>query len=488
MTLLSQRTRSGESSSPTEILIIVCAGVVLASLDLFIVNVALPQIARDLNAPNLAELSWVLNAYAIVYASLLVFFGRLADRYRRDRAFLLGVAVFTLASAACAASSSVGMLIAFRVVQAAGAALLTPTSLSLVLASHEPHRRQGAVRAWTAVGGVAAAIGPVIGGLLVTASWRWVFLVNVPIGLITMAVAWRRLPRVDGHDIERPDTLGVVLSAAWVGLLTFGLVEGPDWGWASGSVDAVLAASAVLLALFVLHCRRSRTPLVDPELFRSRQFTGASVVAVFFSAAFGAMLLSVVLWEQDAWHWSALRSGLGIAPGPLMVPVMSFLVAGHLIRRYGAALVISLGSLAFAAGTAWWALAVTSIPDYASGIVGGMLLTGAGVGLTLPTVMATAAGSLPPHAFATGSAVVNMIRQAGLAIGVAVLIAVLGQGATSLTAFQHGWWVIAALSAAGIIPALTLLHPGGHREQSASSLGRWRGGPAVRSFIFDFKY
>jgi EmrB/QacA subfamily drug resistance transporter len=470
MTLLSQRTRSGESSSPTEILIIVCAGVVLASLDLFIVNVALPQIARDLHAPNLAELSWVLNGYAIVYASLLVFFGRLADRYRRDRAFLLGVAVFTLASAACAASSSVGMLIAFRVVQAAGAALLTPTSLSLVLAAHEPHRRQGAVRAWTAVGGVAAAIGPVIGGLLVTASWRWVFLVNVPIGLITLVVGWRRLPRVDGHDIERPDALGVVLSAAWVGLLTFGLVEGPDWGWASGSVDAVLAASAVLLALFVLHCRRSRTPLVDPELFRSRQFTGASVVAVFFSAAFGAMLLSVVLWEQDAWHWSALRSGLGIAPGPLMVPVMSFLVAGHLIRRYGAALVISLGSLAFAAGTAWWALAVTSIPDYASGIVGGMLLTGAGVGLTLPTVMATAAGSLPPHAFATGSAVVNMIRQAGLAIGVAVLIAVLGQGATSLTAFQHGWWVIAALSAAGIIPALTLLHPGGHREQSASSL------------------
>jgi EmrB/QacA subfamily drug resistance transporter len=457
MTLLTQRARPGKASSPREILTIVCAGVVLASLDLFIVNVALPQIARDLRAPNLAELSWVLNGYAIVYASLLVFFGRLADRYRRDRAFLLGVAVFTLASAACAASTSVGMLIAFRVVQAGGAALLTPTSLGLVLASHEPRRRHGAVRAWTAVGGLAAAIGPVIGGLLVTASWRWVFVVNVPIGLVTLAVGWRRLPAVPGHDIERPDPLGVVLSAAGVGLLTFGLVEGPDWGWGSASVEVILVASVILLGLFVLHCRRSRTPLVQPELFRSRQFTGASVVALFFSAAFGGMLLSVVLWEQDAWHWSALRSGLGIAPGPLMVPLLSFLVAGRLIRRFGPAFVISLGSLAFAAGVAWWALAVTSVPDYASGIVGGMLLTGAGVGLTLPTMMATATGSLPPHSFATGSAVVNMIRQTGIAVGVAVLIAVLGQGTAGLAAFEHGWWVIAGLSLAGIVPALALL-------------------------------
>ena len=205
----------------------------LASLDLFIVNVALPSIARDLGAADLSELSWVLNGYAIVYAALLVFFGRLADRYRRDRAFLLGVAVFTAASAACAASTSVGMLVAFRLVQAAGAALLTPTSLGLVLASYPPERRQGAVRAWTAVGGLAAAIGPVAGGLLVAASWRWVFLVNVPIGIAALVVGWRRLPAVPGHDTERPDPLGVVLVTAGVGLLTLGLVKGPDWGWGS---------------------------------------------------------------------------------------------------------------------------------------------------------------------------------------------------------------------------------------------------------------
>jgi EmrB/QacA subfamily drug resistance transporter len=454
------RTSPRAAAGPTEVLVIVCAGVILASLDLFIVNVALPRIAKDLGG-DLSGLSWVLNGYAIVYASLLVFFGRLADRYRRDRAFLLGVAVFTVASAACAASTSVGTLVGFRLVQAAGAALLTPTSLGLVLASFRPERRQGAVRAWTAVGGLSAAIGPVIGGLLVTASWRWVFLVNVPVGIAALAIGWRRLPAVPGHPIERPSPVGVVLATAGVGLLTLGLVKGTDWGWGSAPTDSVLAAAAVLIGLFVLHCRHSRTPLVHPELFRSRQFTGASIIAIFFSASFGAMLLSVVLWEQGAWGWSALRAGLAIAPGPLMVPLVSFLVAGGLIRRYGPAVVISLGSMAFGAGVAWWALAVTTSRDYLSGLLGGMILTGVGVGLTLPTMMATATSSLPPAAFATGSAVINMIRQTGLALGVALLVAVLGtslaHGAPRLVTFQHGWWVSAAISFAAIVPALALL-------------------------------
>lgn len=456
---------TAKASSPTEVLVIACAAVVLASLDVFIVNLALPQIAREFGTSDLSSLSWILNGYAIVYASLLVFFGRLADRYRLDRAFLLGMAIFTGASAACAASFSLEMLIGFRVVQAAGAALLTPTSLALVLASYDPERRQGAVRAWTAVGGIGAAIGPAVGGLLATASWRWVFLVNVPLGVAALLAGWRRLPEVAGHATERPDPLGAVLATAGVGLLTFGLVKGPGWGWYSPSIAGVLVAAALLVLGFVLHCLNSRTPLIHPELFRSRLFTGASIVAMFFSCAFGALLLSIVLWEQEAWGWSALRSGLGISPGPLMVPVISFGVAGHLIRRYGSALVISAGSVFFSAGLAWWALAVTSTPNYFSGVLGGILLTGIGVGLTLPTMMATAAASLSSHSFATGSAVINMIRQTGLALGVAVLVAVLGTAATHhalrLEAFQHAWWLTAAISAAGILPALTLLRRSG---------------------------
>jgi EmrB/QacA subfamily drug resistance transporter len=479
---MTERTMRGTApgtaatgTAPRTVLIIVTAGVVLAGLDLFVVNVALPQIARDFGTPNLGELSWVLNGYAIVYASLLVFFGRMADRYRRDLGFLLGVAVFTAASAACAAASSVAMLVGFRLVQAAGAALLTPTSLGLVLAVYEPERRAGAVRAWTATSGVAAALGPVIGGLLVTASWRWVFLINVPIGIAALVAGWRLLPHIPGHATERPDPLGVILATAGVAVLTFGLVEGSAWGWGSASVSGTLAAAAVLIALFVVHCLRARNPLIDPSLFRSRGFTGASVVALIFSAAFGAMLLSIVLWEQGVWGWSALRAGLAIAPGPLMVPLVSFGVAGRLINRYGPAPVIALGGLAFAAGVAWWAVAIQVQPDYVADVLGGMMITGIGVGLTLPTLMAAGSSSLPPRSFATGSGVINMLRQTGLALGVAILVAVLGRatdrGSTALGAFQHAWWVIAALSSASIIPALVLLRSGRSAAPLAAETG-----------------
>ena len=220
------------------------------------------------------------------------------------------------------------------------------------------------------------------------------------------------------------------------------------------------AAAAVLIGLFVLHCLKSQTPLVHPSLFRSRSFTGASLVAIFFSAAFGAMLLSVVLWEQGVWGWSALHAGLAIAPGPIMVPVISFLVAGPLIARYGPAIVISAGSLIFAAGVAWWAVAITAEPNYLSGMFPGMILTGIGVGLTLPTMMATGSTSLPAQSFATGSAVINMIRQTGLALGVAILVAVLGTATgdgSHLDAFRQAWWVTALISLAGVVPAAVLL-------------------------------
>ena len=445
-------TRSAPTASPNLVLVIVCAGVVLASLDLFIVNVALPQVSRSFGATGLDSLSWVLNGYAIVYASLLVLFGRLADRYRRERGFLLGVAVFVAASAACAAATSLPMLVAFRVLQAAGAALLTPTSLGLILATFPVERRQSAVRTWTAVGGLAAALGPAVGGLLVAASWRWVFLVNLPIGVTALIVGWRLLPEVPGHPIPWPDGLSAILITAGVGALTLGLVEGGSWGWGDPRTIGVLVLACALLTLFALRTARHHNPLIDRALFRVRAFTGASAVAVLFSIAFGAMLLSRVLWAQDVWHWSALTTGVSIAPGPIMVPLFSFLVAGRLIARFGAGAVIAAGSTIFAAGMAWMALAAGLDPDYVGDVLGGLVLTGIGVGLTLPTMMGTAAASLPPTSFATGSAVVNMLRQVGLAIGVAVLIAVLGSPnspAEVLAAYQRGWTVTAAIAFAG---------------------------------------
>ncbi len=443
--LLTRRADAGS----TLVLVIVCAGVVLASLDLFIVNVALPSIGRDLHEGNLADLSWVLNAYAIVYAALLVLFGRLAESHRREHAFLLGVVIFTAASAACGLATDLTTLVAFRVVQAAGAALLTPASLSLVLATTEPERRHSAVRAWTSIGGLAAALGPVVGGLLVTLSWRWVFFVNVPIGAVAIIVGWRRLPRVSGHPVPAPDPLAAVLVTAGVSALTLGLVKGGDWGWGSAATVGSLVGAVVLLASFALLCVHHRNPLIDARLFRVRTFTGSSVVALLFSIGFGAMLLSRVLYAEDVWHWSALLTGLSIAPGPIMVPLFAFLVAGRLIARFGPGPVIATGATLFAAGAAWWALSVTIAPHYVADMLGGIILTGIGVGLTLPTFMAAGAAALPAHAFATGSAVVNMLRQVGLAIGVAVLIAVIGTphgDAATLSAYRHGWEMIALAS------------------------------------------
>jgi len=456
MNLLTRR----RDASPAAVLAIVCAGVVLASLDLFIVNVALPDIARDLHTANLADLSWILNAYAIVYASLLVLLGRLAESRRRDTGFLAGVVLFTVASAACGAASSLGMLVAFRIVQAVGAALLTPTSLSLVLATTPAQGRSGAVRTWTAIGGLAAALGPVIGGVLVAASWRWVFLVNVPIGVAAVIVGWRRLPAVPGHPGPRPDALGAALITLGVAALTLGLVKGNDWGWGAPSTVAVLVVALLALALFAVRIARAANPLLDGRLFTVRAFAGASVVALTFSIAFGAMLLSIVLWCQDVWGWSALATGLAVAPGPLMVPLFSFLVAGRLIARLGPGPVIGVGATVFAAGIMWWALAAGLTPDYAGEMLGGMLLTGAGVGLTLPTFMATGTASLPPHALATGSAAINMLRQVGLAVGVAALVAVLGstaRGGDPTGAFQRGWVVIAAASLLAAIAGLVIL-------------------------------
>jgi len=354
------------------------------------------------------------------------------------------------------------MLVAFRVVQAAGAALLTPTSLGLILATFPAERRQTAVRTWTAVGGLAAAAGPVVGGLLVALSWRWVFLVNVPVGVLALVVGWRHLPRVPGHPVTAPDALGAALITGRVAALVLGLVKGGTWGWGDARTVATLASGAAALLAFGAHCIRARNPLIERELFRLRPLIGASAVGLVFSAAFGGMLLSRVLWAQDVWHWSALDTGLAIAPGPIMVPVFSFLVAGRLIARFGPAVVIATGTTIFAAGVVWWALAMGLAPDYVGQMLGGMILTGIGVGLTLPTFMATGAAALPAHSFATGSAAINMLRQIGLAIGVAVLIAVLGSPgspAATLHVYERASYIVAAMAFVSGLVALVLLAP-----------------------------
>ncbi|MER6349332.1 MFS transporter [Streptomyces sp. NPDC001595] len=441
---------------------IVSAGVFVVNLDLFIVNVAVPALSRSFDGASLASLSWVLNAYAIVFAALLVVAGRLADRYGHRRGFLLGLAVFTVASALCAAAPGAGWLIAARVLQAAGAAVLMPTSLALLLVNTPAQRRPRAIRGWAAIGGIAAGLGPVAGGLLVEADWRWVFLVNVPVGVAGLIAGARVLPdaRPD-REGPLPDLAGAALLTLAIGALALGLVKADAWGWSSPGVVGTLAAAVVLGAAFWLRSARHAAPIVELPLLRIPAFTVATVAALLFTVAFAAMLLTSVLWCQQVWGYSAIRTGLAIAPGPLAVPLLA-MTLGPVVRRFGAGRTAALGCLLFAGGLIWWAAALDTDPQYASTFLPGMLMTGIGVGFALPTLVGAAAAALPPHRFATGSAVTTMARQTGSVLGVAVMVTLLGEPRTAhaaLTGFRHGWTAAAAAAGIAAVAALALHRP-----------------------------
>jgi EmrB/QacA subfamily drug resistance transporter len=430
-------------SRRAKVTITVSLAVFMASLDLFIVNIAFPDIQRDFHGTSLASLSWVLNGYAIAFAALLVPAGRWADRAGRKRSFLGGMLLFSAASAACAAAPSVPVLVAARVVQAAGAAFLLPTSLGLLLPEYPPARRGAAVGIWAAVGGVAAAAGPPLGGLLVQAGWRWVFIVNLPVGIGAFLSAARLVRETRDPSGARPDALGAGLFTLAIGSLTLAIVKGPSWGWTGGRVLALFAAAAVLVAAVTLRCFRHPAPLIEPAVVRHRSIAFANLGALLFFTAFGALLLGSVLFLTTVWHHSVLRAGLEIAPGPSMAAIFAF-PGGVLGQRFGQRYIGALGALLFACGGIWFRTHMGAAPNYASEMLPAQLLGGTGVGLVLPTLSAAATGPLPPARFATGTAILGMSRQLGSALGVAILVAIVGHPAAGqlLAAFRDGWLFI----------------------------------------------
>ena len=424
-----------------KVLLITSVGLFMASLDLFIVNIAFPDMARDFSGASLPSLSWVLNAYAIVFAALLVPAGRIADRVGRKKVFILGLLLFAAASGLCAVAPSLGVLVAARVLQAAGGAMMLPTTLGLILPAFPVEQRTLAIGIWSAVGGVAAALGPPIGGLLVELSWRWIFVVNVPIGIVTAIVAARALQEVREPDDGRPDLLGAAELALGIALLTLGIVKGPEWGWADPRALAAFAAAIALVVAFVFRSARHHAPVIELPLLRVRSFALANLAAMVFFAGFGAMLLSGVLLLTELWGYSALKAGLALSPGPLMAAVFA-VPSGRLGGRIGQRPIAVAGGLTFAAGFALILASVGATPEYAGTFLPGFMLGGAGVGMTLGTLPAVAAATLPPDRFATGTAVFGMARQLGAAIGVAVLVALLNDstGGDLLAGLRRGWW------------------------------------------------
>ena len=437
-----------------KVTLVVLVGVFMSSLDLFIVNIAFPAIERSYHGSSFSGLSWILNAYTIVFAALLVPAGRWSDRLGRRRGFLGGLAIFTLASAACAFAPSVAALVAARAVQATGAALMLPTSLGLLLPEFPPHRRAGAIGLWAASGAVAAAFGPPIGGLLVALDWRAVFLVNVPIGIAGIVVGRRVLREHRDASGARPDIAGAALLAAAISALALAIVKAPDWGWTGARTLSLFATVVVLLGAVASRSRRHPAPVIELSLLRSRPVALANLASVVFYAGFSVMLLSSVLYLTGVWHESVITAGLQIAPGPLAAAACSF-PGGLLGARYGQRIVGAAGALLFAAATLW-RLRLGVHPDYAGTFLPAMVVAGAGVGLVMPSLSAAATAPLPPSRFSTGSGVLVMSRQIGSTLGVAILVVLLGNGAHS--AFASAWWFIAA-TAFGAAALLAMLGP-----------------------------
>ena len=439
-----------------KVLLVTGVAVFMAFLDVTIVNVAFPSIRLAFPDASLAELSWVLNAYNIVFAALLVPAGRLADLLGRRRMFFTGMALFLAASAACGLAPSVEVLIGARVVQAAGAALLVPTSLGLLLPEFPPQRRASATALWGAIGGIAAATGPSLGGLLIEWSgWRLVFFVNLFLGAAVLVPA-RRLLR-ETRDPDRgavPDALGIALLAGGVGALSLAIVEAPSWGWGSTRVVGAFVAAAVLLGGFVWRSAVHAHPVLELSLFRVRSFAAACAGVGVFALGFYAVLLANILFLTSIWGYSTLEAGFAVTPGPLMAALSSAL-AGRMIDRFGQRVSAVPGGLLFALGCVLFATGLGSSPAYLTEFLPATLLTGMGVGLSFAGFSSAAVAELPPARFATGSAISACFRQLGAVLGISVLIAILGASAT-LADFHLAYTLMAVTGATSALIAVTL--------------------------------
>jgi EmrB/QacA subfamily drug resistance transporter len=441
---------------PGVVLAVLCVAQFIAALDVFIVNVALPKIGAGVGTSSLSDLSWVLNAYAIVIAALLIPAGRIADLFGRKRGFLFGLGVFAVASVGAASSSSLSMLVAFRVLQAIGAAALTPTSLGLLLVAAPEDRRELHVKIWTASAALAAATGPVIGGLLVQLSWRWIFLVNIPICLVAITVAVRFVPDVKRQlDARLPDLIGGLLLVFAIGSLALGVVRAPEWGWTGTTTLTSFAISAIALPAFLWRSARHRVPVLDLNLLRSRVLSSASACSLLYFASFGILLLSSVLWLQGHWHYSAIKTGLAIAPGPASVPAFAVL-SELLAKRIRVGTIAAAGCLLSAVGAVLLVSSLGNSPHYVADFLPGWLLVCIGFALSQPTVTASGTAELSDAQSATGSAVVNMSVQVGLVVGISVLVAILGtaSAAAGLSVFRAAWWVAAGIVVAAAAAAV----------------------------------
>jgi len=458
-------------------------GLFMIMLDNTIVNVALPSIQRELGS-TVSQLEWIVNGYALTFAVLILTGGKLADMVGRRRIFIVGLAVFTASSLACGLAGSEQVLIGARVVQGAGAALMNPATLSIIIATFPQRQRGMAIGIWAGVSASALAIGPLIGGVITEhIGWSWIFFINVPVGLLGIVVA--RLAITESRDTsheQRLDLPGLLKSALALFALTYGLIEANNYGWTSVRILSLFGVAAIAMAAFVALEMRQRLPMLDLSLFRNPTFVGANVTMMLVALAMFGVFFFVSLYTQNILGYSATQAGATFLPMTLLI-VLIAPVAGRLSDRIGSRWLMGGGMTLLA-----FSLLIFARLDQTStfwDILPGGLVGGIGMGLTMTPTTAAGMGSVPVDKAGVGSAVLNSMRQVGGALGLAVMGAIVASqvnvASTSprfpaqfVSGFQRGLEVAAAIAfAAAILAVLTV-----RRHADTGELAEVGAGPA----------
>jgi EmrB/QacA subfamily drug resistance transporter len=448
---LSQRRRN-------LVLAICCMSLFIVGLDATIVNVALPDIGRDFHA-TVSGLQWTIDAYTLVLAALLMLSGSTADRLGRRRVFQIGLALFTIGSLLCSLAPGLGWLVAFRMMQAVGGSMLNPVAMSIITNTFtRPAERARAIGVWGGVFGLSMAMGPVIGGALVdSVGWRGVFWVNIPVGIAAIVLTALFVPESKAARARRPDPIGQILIIAMLGSLTFGIIEGPSYGWGSARILAFFAVAVIAVIAFLLYEPRREEPLIDIRFFRSLPFSGATLTAVSAMSALGGFLFLITLYLQDVRGFRPLIAGLFLLPMAVAMAVSAPL-AGRMLARSGArAPLLIAGAGITAGGILLTQLTNSSAPGY---LVLAFLVFGIGMGFVNAPITNSAVSGMPRSQAGVASGIASTSRQVGSSLGVAVMGSVLaanlhGSVAAGFSAATRpGWWIIAAAGVVVIVLAL----------------------------------
>ncbi|NYJ08839.1 DHA2 family efflux MFS transporter permease subunit [Petropleomorpha daqingensis] len=406
-------------------LLVLAMSQLMIVLDVSVVNVALPDIAKELHVASANDLSWVVTGYTLTFGGFLLLGGKLADRLGRRRVFVAGALLFAVASLLGGLAGSLGLLIGARLLQGLGGALMAPSALSmLTVVFAEGRERNRALGVWAAISAGGAAIGLILGGVLTEyASWRWVLFINVPVAILAVLGALRILPESRDARARGFDVPGAVLATGGLIALVYALVKGNDYGWTSARTLLMLGLAVVLLAAFVVVQRRTRDPLVDFRLFRSRSLLGADLGALFVGAGLFAVFFFLVLWMQQVHGYSPLRAGFAILPMTGFI-VVGAAISSQLLARIGARPLLIVGPTLGAAGMLALALRLQPDSSYASVILPALCLLALGMGMTFVALTSSAVAGVPQEDAGVASALLNSGQQIGGSLGLAILTAV----------------------------------------------------------------